>query len=188
MSDSGNDYSTEPALPDFVRRAAALAVRLSFRNSCAIPYGRLLHVLAAQRTAGDIGETGTGCGVGTAWMASAASKHSRIVTVEVDRERASAAAELFVDVPNVTVLHANWKVLMDYGPFDLLFLDGGGKREDQEVALSMVRQGGTVVLDDLTPGRAGPDQVRDWWLNSASVRAIEVALTREHAAILAVRR
>jgi len=55
-------------LPPLVERAVDLARRLGFANSCRPEHGRLRHALAAG--AGTIGETGTGCGVGLAWLAS----------------------------------------------------------------------------------------------------------------------
>ena len=57
-------------LPPLVGRAVGLARRLGFANSCRPEHGRLLHALAAGAAA--IGETGTGCGVGLAWLASGA--------------------------------------------------------------------------------------------------------------------
>jgi predicted O-methyltransferase YrrM len=131
---------------------------------------------------------GTGCGVGTAWMASAASNDTRIVTIELVEGQADAAREAFSDVPNVTVLQGDAFELAAHGPFDLLFCDSVGKRERQDETIDMVRPGGMIVLDDLTPGRPGPDDVRDWWLESPRVVCVEIALTPEDAAILAVRR
>ncbi len=54
-------------LPPLVQRAVDLARRLGFAYSCRPEHGRLLRALAAG--AGTIGETGTGCGVGLAWLA-----------------------------------------------------------------------------------------------------------------------
>ena len=188
MSERGNDYSNETDLPELVSGAVALAERLRFGNSCAVPYGRLLHVLAAQHRGGRIGESGTGCGVGTAWMASAAGSETQIVTIEIDEQRAAETGKLFAALPNVTVLHGDFAKLGPHGPFDLLFCDGGGKREEQDKTIQMVKPGGMIVLDDLTPGRTGPDDVRDWWLSAPDLYAVEIALSPEFAAILAVRR
>jgi hypothetical protein len=44
------------------------------------------------------------------------------------------------------------------------------------------------VLDDLTPGFAGPDPVREFWLSRPDLAVTEVLTTPESAAILAVRR
>lgn len=188
MSERGNDYSGERDLPDIVRRAADLADRMGFRNSCAVAYGRFLRVLAAGVPAGSIGEMGTGCGVGTAWMSSAARPGVGITTMEIDPSRAAAAATLFADSPNVTVVEGDALDLGEHGPFDLLFCDGGGKTSDQERTIAMLAPGGMVVLDDLTPGRQEPDPVREFWLGHDDLIAIEVTLTPELAAIVAVRR
>src|SRR5256885_13837805 len=81
-----DDLSPATDLPPMVERAVGLARRVGFANSCRPEHGRLLHALAAG--AGTIGETGTGCGVGLAWLASGARPGTRLVSVEIDTERA----------------------------------------------------------------------------------------------------
>jgi predicted O-methyltransferase YrrM len=56
-------------------------------------------LLAGGIGAGVIGETGTGGGVGLAWLASGAVPGARLVSVERDPERAAAARTLFADRP-----------------------------------------------------------------------------------------
>lgn len=99
MSLSGTDsYLQVQGLPPMVAAAVDLAVTLGFAHSCRLEQGRLLHALApGAQTA--IGETGTGCGVGLAWLASAAGTHVRLVSVERDPERARRAAALFATCP-----------------------------------------------------------------------------------------
>jgi predicted O-methyltransferase YrrM len=175
--------------PPLVRRAVALAVELGFENSSITEVGRLLHVLAAQRGRARVGEIGTGTGVGAAWIVSALPPAVPFVTVEFDAARAAAAAELFAADENVTVLRGDWHDLMPReAPFDLLFYDGGGKQHpevDGEDVVGLLAPGGTVVMDDLTPGRAGPDPVRSFWLNHPRLTAVEVATTASTAAIVA---
>jgi len=55
-------------LPDLVRDAVTAAIGAGFDFSCRPPQGRLLALLAAGVSGGVIGETGTGCGVGLAWL------------------------------------------------------------------------------------------------------------------------
>ena len=86
-------------LPPLVERAVGLARRLGFASSCRPEHGRLLHALAAG--AGTIGETGTGCGVGLAWLASGARPGTQLVSAEIDTERAGLVAALFADLPHV---------------------------------------------------------------------------------------
>ena len=112
--------------PPLVQRALALKRELGFERSCIREVGLLLHVLAAQRGRTRVGELGTGCGVGAAWIVSALPPSVPFVTVELDEARAGAAAELFAADENVTVLQGDWHELMPpEAPFDLLFLDSG---------------------------------------------------------------
>ena len=77
-----------------------------------------------------------------------------------------------------------------HAPFDLLFYDGGGKQHperDGEDVIGLLMPGGTVVMDDLTPGRPGPDPVREFWLRHPHLAAVEVAVSPTMAVIVAVR-
>jgi predicted O-methyltransferase YrrM len=179
------------ATPPLVERALALAERLRFERSSIPEVGVLLHVLAAQRGRARAGEIGTGCGVASAWIVSALPPAVPFVTVERDAERAAAVAELFGEDPRVRVLAGDWhEVMPAEAPFDLLFYDGGGKQHpevDGEDVVGLLAPGGTVVLDDLTPGRPGPDPVRRFWLGHPDLAATEVLTTQTTAAIVAVR-
>jgi hypothetical protein len=42
-------------------------------------------------------------------------------------------------------------------------------------------------MDDLTPGRTGPDPVREFWLGHPRLAAVELTLSPSMAAIVAVR-
>ena len=113
-----------------------------------------------------------------------------LVTVEPNPDLAAVAAELFADDPRVTVVHGDARdVLPPLAPFDLLFLDGGPwKQEPEERLLELIAPGGVVVMDDLTPGRPGPDPVRQFWLDHPRVLATELLTTPTTAAMVATRR
>ena len=179
-------------LPPLVERALRLAERLGFPRSCAPEVGRLLHVLAASRGRARVAEIGTGTGVGAAWIVSALSPQTPFFTTELDPQRAAAARELFADDPNVHVLEGDWRELLPpEAPFDLLFYDAQKQlrpEQDGALAAGLLAPGGIAVLDDLTPGRAGPDPVREFWLGRPDLAATEVLTTPAAAAILAVRR
>src|ERR1700761_8182870 len=103
MSPNGTAaYDGVTGLPPLVERAGSLARHEGFGNSCRPEHGRLLLALAAGAAA--IGETGTGCGVGLAWLASGARPGTRLVSVEIDAERAELVASLFADLPHLAVL------------------------------------------------------------------------------------
>jgi len=176
-------------LPPMVERAVGLARRLGFANSCRPEHGRLLHALAAGAAA--IGETGTGCEVGLAWLASGARPGTRLVSVEIDTERAGLVADLFADLPHLAVLPGDWREIYRAGPFDLLVPDGGGIPDPEQ----LLNPGGTIVIDDLTPASSWPprfageaDQARMRWLTHPALDAAELRLAPDLAALVATRR
>jgi predicted O-methyltransferase YrrM len=176
--------------PPLVSRALDLAASLAFERSCSVETGRLLHVLAGTGGRLRVAETGTGAGVGAAWMLSALDPTVPFFTAEVDDARATAAARLFEHDPNVHVLAGGWHdVLPEHAPFDLLFHDASKRRPDLdgEETLGLLAPRGLVVLDDLTPGRAGADPVRDFWLGHPELAAVEIVVSPREAVILAVR-
>ena len=178
-----------------VRRALALAERSGFESSCTPEVGRLLAVLTGGVRGGLVGEIGTGCGVGTAWMAGALEPDSSLVSVELDPARARAARGIFADTPSVRVLTGDWHDILGYGPFGLLFADGGGAKESEpEELVRALEPGGTILLDDLTPEalwkeewRGWTDPVREFWLNDARLAAAEILTAPDEAAIVATR-
>ncbi len=196
MSVSGTAaYADWPELSPLVRAAVALARRLAFPSSCRPAQGELLRVLARGVGAGTIGETGTGCGVGLAWLASAADPGARLFSVEREPTRAAAAAALFANHPGVRVEHADYPALARYGPFDLLVLDGGGQGKADEPPLSpadWLRPGGVVVLDDFTPSvrwpplhDGAPDTARQYWLTHPDLLATQVNVAPDATTIVA---
>ena len=199
-------YAGRTDLPPLVAQAVALATDLGFIHCCIPEQGRLLQVLARGRAGGVIGETGTGCGAGLAWMASAVGPETRLVSVEIDPERAAACRALFADLPNVTVLHGDWRLIEGHAPFDLLAPDGGGggKREDDPPADPgrLLTPGGTLVLDDFHPPfEFWPEEVaprdeygrsttaaRKHWSEHPELFATEVRVHPLMSAILATRK
>jgi predicted O-methyltransferase YrrM len=110
-----------------------------------------------------------------------------VVTVEVDEERAQMAAQRLGGRDNVTLLVGDWRELLPpHGPFELLFFDGGRFHESAD-AIDLVAPGGLLVKDDLTPGRPGPDPVRELLFGDPRLAAVEILTTPRTAAVLATR-
>jgi len=171
-------------LPPLVERALALSKRAGFTKSCSPETGRLLQVFAAQRGRTRVAEIGTGCGVGSAWILSALDAEVPFVTVELDGQRAAETAELLAGDENATVLQGDWQeVLPGEAPFDLLFADGG-RSKYHEALLGLLAPGGTLFLDDLTPGYERRDPVRELWLGHARLVAVELQVSPREAVIL----
>jgi predicted O-methyltransferase YrrM len=180
-------------LPPLVRTAVALASSQGFDHSCAPEQGRLLSVLARGYVGGRVGETGTGCGVGLAWMIDTTGVATSFVSVELDVTRATASAELFAARPNVRIINADWRELRAFGPFDLLVLDGGGKGKQPDVDPPLdptddwLAIGGTIVLDDFTPGDSAHDEARRYWFDHPALQATELPLTPTLSTVIARR-
>jgi predicted O-methyltransferase YrrM len=192
-------YQHPYGLPPLVWRAVELARTLSFEFSCRPEQGRLLQLLARGRAGGVIGETGTGCGVGLAWMLSGAGPGTRFVSVERDEPRAQAVQGMLAGYADVKVVCSDWSALVAHGPFDLLVLDGGGGDGasghapiDPKVALKPF---GALVVDDFTPISSWPpahhdevDLARLHWLQHPDLLATEVVLCPEMSTIVGIRR
>ncbi|MDH6118311.1 O-methyltransferase [Kitasatospora sp. GAS204B] len=180
-------------LPPLVRRALAAADAHGFGNSCRPEQGQLIRALA-QGAPTLIGESGTGCGVGLAWLASGAAAGVRLISVERDPARAAVAAEVFADQPQIEVVCGDWSELHRLGPFDLLILDGGGQGKGDGAAADPARllaPGGTVVVDDFTPSSgwpplhdSRPDTARLQWLEHPALRATEVRLAPDLSSVI----
>jgi predicted O-methyltransferase YrrM len=183
-------------LPRLVRAALARARAVGFTSACLPEQGRLLEVLARGRDGGRIGETGTGCGIGLAWMAAAVSEATHLVSIERDPGLAAAASEVFRELPNVTVLCADWTAIASWGPFDLLVLDAGAKVAPGPLdPVDLLKPGAALVIDDFTPMTEWPprfggkvDADRMHWFDHPRLLGTELRLTEAAASLVAVRR
>lgn len=181
-------YDDAGRFPPRVWRAVEDSRANGFPFACIPEVGRLLQLCA--HGARRICELGTAYGVGAAWIESGMRMGATLVTVELDTERARSAGVMFADNPSIEVLNGDWSVALDRRPFDMLFSDGGPKREpgDPEKLLPLLAPGGLVVLDDYMPGYAKDDTARAIWLENPNYRALEVRLTLDASMILATRR
>ncbi|MEO5633891.1 class I SAM-dependent methyltransferase [Gaiella sp.] len=170
-------------------RALELAAAHGFEKSCEREDGALLHVLAARRGVVRAAEIGTGAGVGTAWIVSALPPTTPFFTVERDPTLAAATAAFYADDPNVTVLAGSWReTLPPEAPFDLLFVDVNDAKDDVEATVGLLAPGGTAVLDDFSFDPVLPDARRDAWLRHPLLTTIELWVTPNRRALVAVRR
>jgi predicted O-methyltransferase YrrM len=193
--DGTNAYIGLRDLPPLVAAAADAALEAGFALSCLPSHGRLLQLLAGGFDSGIIAETGTGCGVGLAWLASGARNGIRLISIERDYRLVELARSVFADVPTVTILHGDWQELRGEGPFELLALDGGGQGKKDEPPIQpqeWLCPGGMVVLDDFTPGAGWPptydgrpDRARLHWLQHPRLLATDVRTQPNASTIIA---
>ncbi len=193
--DGTRAYEGADELPPLVQAAVDRAREVGFTLSCLPSHGRLLQILAGGIEAGVIGETGTGCGVGLAWLASGARPGVRLVSVDREVDLVQAARSVFAAVPEVEVIHGDWQQLRPHGPFDLLALDGGGQGKGNEAPIepdAWLRPGGLVVLDDFTPittwppvFEGEPDAARLHWLRHPRLLATQVRTQPDAVTVIA---
>ena len=173
MSPNGTAaYDAAADLPPLVERAVSLARQAGFANSCRPEHGRLLLALAAGAEV--IGETGTGCGVGLAWLVSGAQPGARLISVELNAGRAERAAQLFSGMPRVTVIAADWAEIYLHGPFDLLVLDGGAHGKPGPSAVRAAPWSSTILPRPATgrPGTSAESMRLGWagWITPGLTR------------------
>lgn len=181
-------------VPPKVTAAQRSAAEAGFTKSCTPEVGRLLSAIAATKPTGVIAESGTGVGVGTAWLHSGLRPGARLVTVERDQDLAARAAGLFAGDSRVAVLTGDWRLLEAHAPFDVFFCDGGGKRDNPGRVVDLLAPGGVLVLDDFTPAPDWPprfagrvDELRVFYLTHPCLSAAEVLTTPTTSAIIATR-
>ena len=184
-------------VPPTVTEAERSAAEAGFTRSCIPEVGRLLSAAAAAKPRGVIAESGTGAGVGTAWLRSGLGPDARLFTVERDIRLADRAGKLFADDPRVEVLTGDWRLLEAHAPFDVFFCDGGGKRDDPERVVELLAPGGVLIMDDFTPAPDGPDwpprfdgqidELRVFYLSHPRLAAAEVRTTATSSAVIATR-
>lgn len=176
----------EGQVPDLVWHGVLAARELDFPLCVHPGTGRLLAVLAGGLERGStVVETGTGTGVGLAWMVNAADPGVSFVSVELDADRAVAAAAVFERRSNVTVVRGDAADHWYAHRPDLLVLDGGGgagKTGDEPIDIRQaLAPRGTVTVDDMTPTDAWPPQYEGaddvaklYWLEHPDLHTTEV--------------
>jgi predicted O-methyltransferase YrrM len=105
----------------------------------------------------------------------------------VDASLADAAAALFADDADVSVLVGDWRaVLPPHAPFDLIFVDGGNAKDDPDAMIGLATPGATLLMDDFSADWEGADPRREQWLAHPRVTAAEIRTGGNARAIVAV--
>lgn len=188
------DVSAPPQMPELVTRALRMSLERGYVQTSRSETGRLLATLAATRS-GTIAECGTGCGVGAAWLRSGAPKPTRVITAELDPELAHGVMEMF-EGDDIDVLHADWATLAEHAPFSLIFIDAGSARStSRDQIISLIGDGGMIVLDDFVPTSSWPpvvggriDTLRQEWLSDDRFVCVDVMVAEDTSVLIAVRR
>lgn len=188
-------YRAISEMPHLVKAANDKAIEIGFEQSSTHEIGRLLYTVTALIKEGVIAEIGTGCGVGASWILSAISSEVKFISIDNNKQRVDICSELFEVFPNVNIMNGDWKDILAYSPFKLLFADGGkAKEQAPDHLFNALEIGGMIIIDDLTPEDKWPkewkgqvDQVREYWLNHPKLAATEILLTPNSSSIIATK-
>lgn len=120
------------------------------------PVGALLHVLALAGGARHVLEIGTANGYSGIWLGRALPPDGRLITIEIDPDRAALARAHFEaaglgDRVHVMVGDAARLVHKVAGPFDLIFQDGDKLLYEPllDRLVGLLRPGGLLVTDNV---------------------------------------
>jgi predicted O-methyltransferase YrrM len=122
--------------------------------------GSLLKTLVASKPAGRFLELGTGSGLATSWILDGMDTDSRLVTVENNELLQGIAKKQLADGRVEYVLADGYKWIKEYSGelFDLIFADAmPGKYELFEETISLLKEGGLYIIDDMLPQPNWPD-------------------------------
>lgn len=183
-------------IPPLVARALRASLELGYIETTRTETGRLLMTLAATRS-GVIGECGSGCGVGAAWLRSGAPSSTQVVTAEIDADLAERARETLT-AEGVEVIHAQFATLSDHGPFSLIYADMEAACDpaDLDIAYAALEPGGIFVIDELEGAhyaeRLSPDDpaqvARRAWLSDPRFQATEVYTAPDAPVLIVVKK
>jgi len=177
---AGLDRST-PLLETVAAEGAALGL-----PNIDSTVGSLLHAMVVASGANSVLEIGTANGYSTLWMARALSPSGRLISIEMDADRAVlarghlATAGLANQV-SVMVGDAARLVHKIAGPFDLIFNDGDKLQYEplHDRLVELLRPGGLLITDNvLWEGEVVPGLVSTPQRNPAETAAIAAFNTR----------
>jgi predicted O-methyltransferase YrrM len=158
-------------LPGEVVAAKRRAEKLHFHQSCLDDVGRLLAMLAAAVPRnGRVLEIGTGAGFGLAWIIAGMRQRVDVAVVSIEADPATFEAVRACAWPAyVTLIEGDATgILPSLGKFDLIFADASPmKFQDMSMIVEMLREGGTLLVDDL----CGPSTTSKARSDHAGLRA-----------------
>ena len=133
---------------------------LQFNMASELYTGSLLKTLVASKPSGRFLELGTGSGLATSWMIAGMDAGSELVTVENNALLQIIAKTQLQDDRVSFVLANGYEWIRNYAgkKFDLIFADAmPGKYDLFDETITLVRNGGFYIIDDMLPQPNWPD-------------------------------
>lgn len=121
----------------------------------------LLRTLASSKPAGRFLELGTGTGLGTSWILDGMDQSSTLISLDFDRNFLSIAEKHLGDDKRLTLICSDggeWIEKNKHLRFDYIFADTWhGKYFLLEETISMLKDGGFYIIDDMLPQSNWPE-------------------------------
>jgi predicted O-methyltransferase YrrM len=133
---------------------------LEFNMASDLYTGSLLKTLVASKPSGRFLELGTGSGLATSWLLDGMDKKSTLVTVDNNELLQNIAKQQLPDKRITFVLADGYEWIKSFGGelFDLVFADAmPGKYDLFEETISLVKEGGLYIIDDMVPQANWPE-------------------------------
>jgi len=150
----------EIAVPHGYARILERSQAIGFGMNSDVLTGSLLRTLVAAKSGGRVLELGTGCGLGTSWIAAGMDATASLTSVDTDSANQSVARKEFGADPRIRFVLEDGSAFLARasGPYDLIYADAWpGKYSDLERALGLVAPGGVYLVDDMLPQPNWPD-------------------------------
>ena len=123
--------------------------------------GSLLSTLVATKPNGKFLELGTGSGLSTAWMLQGMDKGSTLISIDNEKELVSIAKKHLGDDERISFIVGAGEDLIletEKASIDFIFADTWpGKYNHLEETLSLLKNGGIYLIDDMLPQENWPE-------------------------------
>lgn len=147
--------------PSVIEKIDADAAEINFGQPSDDLTGVFLRTLIASKPSGNFLELGTGAGRATAWILEGMSQDAKLISVESDETLiAIAQKHLGYDSRLTLICSLGEEVIMRLpaNSLDIIFADTWpGKYNHLEETLSLVKEGGFYIIDDMLPQPNWPE-------------------------------
>ena len=127
--------------------------------------GSLLRTLVTSKPNGSFLELGTGTGLSLSWIVEAMDNHSKVISIDNNDTYLNIAKKHFGTDSRITIICEDgieWIKNNQDQKFDLIFADAWpGKYECLDETLSLLKNGGFYIIDDMLHQPNWPDGHQD---------------------------
>lgn len=147
--------------PAVIEKIDADAAEINFGQPSDDLTGVFLRTIVASKPSGNFLELGTGAGRATAWLLEGMSKDAKLISVESEESLIAIAQKHLGHDARLTLICSLGEEVITSLPansLDIIFADTWpGKYNHLEETLSLVKEGGFYIIDDMLPQPNWPE-------------------------------